>query len=136
MGDHAITPVSARAYYLTMNHNAILKTADSIIASALGRAILGNPFLAADSEISDRKPIRPATSEQVLKVMRFAQMTAANSDLFRKTIVKALDGHTNVEIDLSQTTSIDCAGLGALIAVRKLTRDHKGVVRLVNPTSS
>ena len=29
---------------------------------------------------------------------------------------------------------MDCAGLGALIAVRNLARDRNGVVRLVNPT--
>jgi anti-anti-sigma regulatory factor len=29
---------------------------------------------------------------------------------------------------------MDCAGLGALIALRNLARDRNGVVRLVNPT--
>lgn len=47
-----------------------------------------------------------------------------------------MNGHTSVEIDLSQTTSIDFAGLGALLAIRNLTRDRKGVVRLVKPSSS
>jgi anti-anti-sigma factor len=30
---------------------------------------------------------------------------------------------------------MDCAGLGALIGLRNLTRARNGVVRLVNPTS-
>ena len=61
-------------------------------------------------------------------------MTAANADRFRKEVRAALNGHTSVEIDLSQTTSMDCGGLGALITIRNLTRSRHGVVRLVNPT--
>jgi anti-anti-sigma factor len=61
-------------------------------------------------------------------------MTAANSKLFRKRVCAALNGHTAVEIDLSQTTYMDCAGLGALIAIRNPARGRKIVVRLVNAT--
>jgi anti-anti-sigma factor len=72
--------------------------------------------------------------EKVLTVIGFAEMTAANSKLFRKKVCAVLNGHTAVEIDLSQTTYMDCAGLGALIAIRKPARGRKIVVRLVNPT--
>jgi len=73
-------------------------------------------------------------AEEFLTVGGVEELTAANQDLFRKRICTALNGHTTIEIDLSQTTFMDCAGLGALIAVRNLARDRNGVVRLVNPT--
>jgi len=73
-------------------------------------------------------------AEEFLTVDGFEELTAANQELFRKQICTALNGHTTIEIDLSQTTFMDCAGLGALIAVRNLARDRNGVVRLVNPT--
>jgi len=47
-----------------------------------------------------------------------------------------LNGHSVIEVDLSQTEFIDCAGLGALVAVRNQTHGGKGVVRLLNPTAS
>jgi anti-anti-sigma factor len=65
-----------------------------------------------------------------------AELTAVTSQLFRKKVCAALNGHTVVEIDLSQTTFMDSASLGALIAIRNSIRGRKGVLRLVNPTSS
>ena len=73
-------------------------------------------------------------AEEFLTVRGVEELTAANQDLFRKRICTALNGHRTIEIDLSRTTFMDCAGLGALIAVRNLARDRNGVVRLVNPT--
>jgi anti-anti-sigma factor len=72
--------------------------------------------------------------EKALAVIGFAEMTAANSKLFRKRVCAALNGHTVVEINLSQTTFMDCAGLGALIAICNLVRGRKIRVRLINPT--
>jgi anti-anti-sigma factor len=127
-----------------MNNNAVPQTVGSAIASLLGGIILPNPFLTADHEISNRTPT-PArevqeesigASEQVLKVAGYEEMTAANCNQFRKAACAAWKGHTDVEIDLSETTLIDCAGLGALIAVRNLTHERKGVARLMNPTPS
>jgi len=73
-------------------------------------------------------------AEKVLSVVGFEELTAANSKLFRKKVCAALNGHTVVEIDLSQTVFMDCAGLGALIAICNLVRGRKIRVRLVNPT--
>jgi anti-anti-sigma factor len=73
-------------------------------------------------------------AEKVLAVAGFAELTASNSKLFRKRVCGALNGHTVVEIDLSQTTFMDCTGLGALIAICNLGRGRKIRVRLVNPT--
>jgi len=71
---------------------------------------------------------------EVLTVGGFAELTADNNDKFRKEICTALNGHTTIEIDLSRTTFMDCAGLGALVALRNLASDRNGVLRLVNPS--
>jgi anti-anti-sigma factor len=76
-----------------------------------------------------------STGGDVLSVVGFAELTAANCNRFRKKVSAALNGHKVVEIDLSRTTTMDCAGLGALIALRNLARRQNGVVRLMNPTS-
>jgi anti-anti-sigma factor len=73
-------------------------------------------------------------AEEVLRVGGFAELTAANSDRVEKKIRADLNGHTTIEIDLSRTTVMDCTGLGALIALRNLTRARNGGVRLLNPT--
>ena len=71
---------------------------------------------------------------EVLRVGGFAELTAANSDRVGRKIRADLNGHRTIEIDLSRTTFMDCAGLGALIALRNLTRGRNGAVRLLNPT--
>jgi len=73
-------------------------------------------------------------ANEVLTVGGFAELTAANSDRVGRKIRAGLNGHTTIEIDLSRTTFMDCTGLGALIALRKLARARNGGVRLVNPT--
>jgi anti-anti-sigma factor len=67
-------------------------------------------------------------------VKGFAELTAHNVELFRGETSAALNGHTSIEIDLSDTSVLDCAGLGALIALRNCARRRNGVVRLVRPT--
>ena len=71
---------------------------------------------------------------KVLTVGGFAELTAANNELFRKEVCTALNGHTSIEIDLSRTTFMDCAGLGTLIALRNCTRGRNGAMRVVDPT--
>ena len=63
----------------------------------------------------------------------WSRANKANDRVGRK-IRAGLNGHTTIEIDLSRTTFMDCTGLGALIALRKLARARNGGVRLVNPT--
>jgi len=74
------------------------------------------------------------TVNEVLTVAAFAELTAANNEQFRKEVCTALNGHTTIEIDLSRTTFVDWAGLGALISLRKLASGRNAVVRLVNPS--
>ena len=73
-------------------------------------------------------------AKEVLTVMGFAELTAANSNLFRKQVCAALNGHAAIEIDLSRTTFVDCAGLVALTALRNFAHGRNGAIRLVNPT--
>jgi anti-sigma B factor antagonist len=71
---------------------------------------------------------------KVLTVGGLAELSAENSDRVGRKIRADLNGHTTIEIDLSRTTFMDCTGLGALIALRKLARARNGGVRLLNPT--
>jgi anti-anti-sigma factor len=71
---------------------------------------------------------------QVLSVRSPAQLTAANRDSFGQQVGAALNGHQSIELDLAHTTFMDCAGLGALIALNKLVRGRQGALRVVNPT--
>jgi len=126
------------------NNNLIPQADGSAGVSILSGAMLCNHFLALKDDISIRKllPARGSRtdcvtpSEPILRVEGYKEMTAAHCHLFRKTACAAWKGHTDVEIDLSRTTVIDCAGVGALIAIRNLTRERNGVARLMNPTSS
>jgi anti-anti-sigma factor len=118
-----------------MINNALIQTESSVCASIPRHAIPHNRFLAVGNDFSIREPGIPI-SEQVLKVVGFEEMTAANCNRFRTAACAAWKGHADVEIDLSETTFIDCAGIGALIAVRNLTLEHNGVARLMHPTAS
>jgi anti-anti-sigma factor len=92
--------------------------------------------LSADLSSTPSGPAEPSKiGRDILTVVGYAELTAANSNRFRKEVCAVLNGHKVVEIDLSQTTTMDCAGLGALIALRNLALARKGVVRLMNPTS-
>jgi anti-sigma B factor antagonist len=73
-------------------------------------------------------------AEEVLTFGGFKELTAANADMFRKEVHAAVNGHKVIEVDLSQTTFMDCGGLGALIGLRNFARGRNGVMRLVNPT--
>ena len=116
-----------------MNSNSILQTRESISGATQDEV---NP---PDSSIralsAQPMAIEVTIAEDVLTLVGLAELTAANSHRFRNKVCAALNGHKVVEIDLAQTTSMDCAGLGALIAIRNLTCSRSGVVRLMNPTS-
>jgi anti-anti-sigma factor len=76
----------------------------------------------------------PAAGDQVLTVRSPARLTAANHESFGRQVGAALNGHQSIELDLAHTTFMDCAGLGALIALDKLARGRRGALRVVNPT--
>jgi anti-anti-sigma factor len=130
-----------------MDNNQILQAAEPVGAPTQCQAKLCNGFPLIDDHTfmhELRNEVTPASGCPVdnseagtdfLKVVGVAELTAANSSRFRKQVRAALNGHATVEIDLSRTTSMDCAGLGTLIAIRNLIGDPNGAVRLVNPTS-
>jgi anti-anti-sigma factor len=72
-------------------------------------------------------------SDGVLRVKGCVELTACNGEQFRRQTNAALNGHTSIEIDLSDTIVMDCSGLGALIALRNCARRRNGVVRLMSP---
>jgi anti-anti-sigma factor len=41
---------------------------------------------------------------------------------------------TDIEVDLSETLLLDCAGQGVLLALDRVCRDRDGAVRLRNPS--
>ena len=96
------------------------------------RARPGHRFDAVPHGTSARVALSPDLDE-VLRVKGFAELTAHNCELFRAGTNAALNGHTSIEIDLCDTIVMDCAGLGALIALRNCARRRHGVLRLVNP---
>lgn len=73
-------------------------------------------------------------SDFAFRIGVYPNLTADNAVQFREQACAALEGQTSVDLDLSQTTAMDCAGVGALNAVRNLTPARRGVVRLLHPT--
>ena len=130
-----------------MNSHAILPVDELFDASTQVEPAPNNRILVADDDVSVRElrskvstdfscEVRTITiSEEILRVVGLPELTAANCNEVRKKVCSVLNGHSVIEVDLSQTAFIDCAGLGALIAVRNQTHGRKGVVRLLNPTA-
>ncbi len=94
----------------------------------------GEPLVALTVFIPYDEATESRMTKDILAVAGLAELTWVNSKRFRRQVCASLNGHSVVEIDLSRTTSIDCAGLGALLAIRDLIRARAGVVRLLNPS--
>jgi anti-anti-sigma factor len=60
------------------------------------------------------------------------EIDLATADAFRAALSDAIDGSPRVEVDLRETTFMDCSGLAALVAAH---RAHEAlVVRNARPT--
>jgi len=71
---------------------------------------------------------------ETLHVSEIKELGASNSNAFRDWVRSNLvDGHRNIEIDLSETSFVDSCGLGALIALHKAVQSRQGGVRLLSP---
>ena len=75
-----------------------------------------------------------------LSVTGIRELNSANADFFRSAVATALSHDLQaIEIDLSQTQSVDGAGLSALASLYKTASEHRKregfAIRLTNPTS-
>jgi anti-anti-sigma factor len=74
-----------------------------------------------------------------LSVTGLRELNSGNAHLFRSTVAPALSEDLQaVEIDLSQTQTVDGAGLGALVALYETAQEQRKregfAIRLTNPT--
>jgi anti-sigma B factor antagonist len=88
-----------------------------------------------------------ALSDDILSISNIEELDEATSETFRDRVRAALPDSSlkAIEIDLSQTQSVDSCGLAALVAVHKWAASHNGnghsngggngavPVRLLNP---
>lgn len=71
-----------------------------------------------------------------LNVSEIRELATATANTFQSQLSAALsDSVRHINLDLSQTTFVDCGGLGALVALRKKASHGKGpaTIRLLNP---
>ncbi len=80
-------------------------------------------------------PINIQVKNGTVAVDGIRELNATNSSSVRDTVRCTLsDNARTVELDLSEMSFIDCFGLGTLLAVHRMAREHMGNVRLLNPT--
>jgi anti-sigma B factor antagonist len=77
--------------------------------------------------------------DRKLSVTGLRELNAANARSFRSALAAALSRDLQtIEIDLSQTQTVDSAGLGALVALYKTANENRNQdaieIRLTNPT--
>ncbi|MEY2466947.1 MAG: anti-sigma factor antagonist [Verrucomicrobiota bacterium] len=71
-----------------------------------------------------------------LRIYDVQELSATNANSVRDLARAALaESQRNIEIDLSQTASIDSCGLGTLVALHKTVCSRRGTLRLLNPTA-
>jgi len=71
-----------------------------------------------------------------LNVSEIRELATATANSFQSQLSAALsDRVRNIDLDLSQTTFVDCGGLGALVAIRNKASNGHGTatIRLLNP---
>jgi anti-anti-sigma factor len=76
-----------------------------------------------------------------LSVKGLRELNSANAHSFRAALATALSHDLRtIEIDLSQTQTVDGAGLGALVALHETANQHRNphavTLRLTNPTAT
>jgi anti-anti-sigma factor len=71
-----------------------------------------------------------------LNVSDIRELATATANSFQSELSAALSSDVRqIDLDLSQTSFVDCGGLGALVAIRKKASNGHGAatVRLLNP---
>jgi anti-anti-sigma factor len=74
---------------------------------------------------------------ETLAVSGINTLNAANSQTFRRVLCGSLPAEVKtIKLDLSETQSIDCRGLGALVALQKCAarKNRKVAINVVNPS--
>ncbi len=71
-----------------------------------------------------------------LNVSEIRELATATANTFQSQLSAALsESVKHINLDLSQTTFVDCGGLGALVAIRNKASNGQGsaTIRLLNP---
>lgn len=71
-----------------------------------------------------------------LDVSGIRELATATANTFQSQLSAALsESVKHINLDLSETTFVDCGGLGALVAIRKKANNGRGaaIIRLLNP---
>jgi anti-anti-sigma factor len=71
-----------------------------------------------------------------LNVSEIRELATATANSFQSELSAALSERVrHIDLDLSQTTFVDCGGLGALVAIRNKASNSHGTatIRLFNP---
>jgi len=71
-----------------------------------------------------------------LDVSEIRELGTATANTFQSQLSAALsESVKHINLDLSETTFVDCGGLGALVAIRKKASNGRGaaIIRLLNP---
>ncbi|HXS67771.1 MAG TPA: STAS domain-containing protein [Candidatus Polarisedimenticolia bacterium] len=69
-----------------------------------------------------------------LNVSEIGELATVTANSFQSQLSAALsEGVKEIDLDLSQTTFVDCGGLGALVAIRKKAGNGTATIRLLNP---
>lgn len=80
--------------------------------------------------------MRSEARGEVLAILELTRLTAEDTALFRDLVNATLaDHHCVVEVDLSETRTMDSEGIGALIAVHKRLAERNGRLRLKRPSA-
>jgi len=77
------------------------------------------------------------TDSETLRITGLKELSGAAATNVRDQIASTLQpAHSNLEVDLSETTFVDSSGLGALISLHKTLRARGGQLRLINPSAT
>src|SRR3954469_8764553 len=106
--------------------SSLLMNSLSCLVGIQNRAAIAAPTTSSPLPASRAMAGAALVNSQVLAVAGYPELTAATCKAFRKQVCAAIEKHTDVEIDLSATTVIDCAGLGAFIAIRNSIHGQGG----------
>jgi anti-anti-sigma factor len=83
--------------------------------------------------------MRISRQNQTLNISEVVELAAGTAKSFHRLLEASLPaGVSRLQLDLSHTTFLDCAGLGSLIAFRNSTRQHNQDfdIQLLNPSPS